>query len=499
MTHLCVPIIEPTAQAALERMRELPRYVGLVEVRLDYIWKARPNAAGAAVDALCLGKDRPIIVTLRPEREGGLCGAPEGQRMELLRRAARAGADFIDVELDSVAALGEVGGKTRRIVSQHDFSGTPGDLESLHRRALQAGADVVKIAVRARDITDCFPVIELLKRHAGAVPTIALSMEEEGLITRVLAPKFGAFLSFASMAEGKGSAPGQVSFREMEELYRFSSINPSTPLYGVVANPVAHSMSPAIHNAAFAALGLDGVYLPLKVTDPARFLKGFERYDLRGLSVTIPHKGAMAALMDELDDLSASVGAVNTVSYRDGRRLGSNTDVAAALQTLEGACRRAGLLPMAGRTVLLLGAGGAGRAMAHALTGLAGRLVIANRTVERAERLCEELGAECCGLDEIQGLAPDIVINTTSVGMHPHVDASPVPASMLRRGMVVFDAVYNPIETLLLREAREAECVTVAGFEWFVRQAATQFETWTGHPAPRERMAEVVRERLTAG
>jgi len=329
------------------------------------------------------------------------------------------------------------------------------------------------------------------------MPTIALSMGEEGLPTRVLAAKYGAFLSYASLAPGKGSADGQVPYEEMEGLYRFSRISRRTSVYGVVANPVAHSMSPAIHNAAFAEVGLDAVYLPFKVTDPAAFLDAYERHDLRGLSVTIPHKEAMVPLMDEVDELTARIGALNTVTVRNGRRYGSNTDVAAALAALEHAARQAGLLPLERRAALLVGAGGAGRAIAYGLAGRVGRLIIANRTVWRGRKLAGEIGAEACGLHDIPALSFDILINTTSVGMHPNTDETPVAASVLRPGMVVFDAVYNPIETRLLCEARQAGCVTASGFEWFVSQAAAQFETWTGMPAPRARMAEVVRERLS--
>jgi 3-dehydroquinate dehydratase/shikimate dehydrogenase len=496
MAILCVPLTGRTADEMLAAMRALPPFVQAVEARMDYM-AGDVSRLVAELEALCRGKDRALIVTVRPKREGGLWDGPEPQRLDLLRRACALGAEYIDVELDSVAALGETCANTRRIVSHHNFQQTPADLEALHREAAAAGADVVKITVTARDITDTLPVFALLKRHAARIPTIALSMGEEGLPTRVLASKFGGFLTYASLEAGKGSAPGQVPWRDMEQMYRFHRIGPTTPVYGVVANPVAHSMSPAIQNAAFAELGMDAVYLPFKVAEPKAFLDGYQPLDLRGLSVTIPHKEAMLALMDETDELSQRVGAVNTVDIRGGRRYGSNTDVAAALAALTGAAERAGLLPLTRRTVLMVGAGGAGRALAYGLAGQAGRLFIANRTASRAERLAADVGADTCGLDEIGTLRPDVLINTTSVGMYPNVDDTPAPVGALRKGMVVFDAVYNPIETRLLREAREAGCVTASGFDWFVSQAAAQFEIWTGRPAPRDIMADVVRRRLS--
>ena len=499
MTKLCVPLTQQTAEGMLAAMQAVPRFVDVVEVRFDYLKSATADSALSDLERIRAGIGRPVIVTNRPPREGGRYEGPEDRRLEVLRKAAALGAEYVDIELDSVAALGEIAGGTQRIVSYHDFQGTPPDLESIHRSACAAGADVAKIAVTARDIADTLPVMALLERHAHGVPTIALSMGEEGLTTRIMGAKLGAFLVYGSMEEGKGSAPGQIPCGEMEGMYRFSRINQGTALFGVVANPVAHSMSPAIHNAAFAEAGMDAVYLPFKVTDPRAFLEGYQPYDLKGLSVTIPHKGAMVCLMDEVDELAARVRAVNTVVIREGRRYGSNTDVAAALGALEDAAGRARLLPLSGCSVLLLGAGGASRALAYGLASRVSEMTIANRTVSRGRDLADEVGAAWCGLDEIKAQRPDVLINTTSVGMHPNVDESPVPASMLRPGMVVFDAVYNPMETRLLREAREAGSVTASGFEWFVAQAAAQFETWTGLAAPRERMAGVVKQRLSQG
>ena len=497
MTKLCVPVREETSEAMLGAMRGLPGCVDTVEVRLDYLWNARPQLLPADVERICSGKDRPIIATNRPRREGGLYEGPEDERLESLRKAATLGAEYVDIELGSVAALGEITGGAQKIVSYHNFQETPPNLDGIHRSAAAAGADVVKIAVMARDILDTLPVLALLERHAATIPTIALSMGEEGLTTRVIGAKLGAFLVYSCAKEGRETAPGQIPYDEMEGMYRFSRIGAGTAVFGVVANPVAHSMSPAIHNAAFAEVGLDAVYLPFKVTDPGPFLDGYEPYDLKGLSVTIPHKEAMVFLMDELDEMAERADAVNTVVIRDGRRYGSNTDVAAALAALESAAGRAGLVPFDRCTVLLLGAGGAARALAYGLAGRVTGMTIANRTVSRARDLASEVDARWCGLGQIAELRPDILINTTSVGMYPNLDESPVPPPMLRDGMVVFDAVYNPVETKLLRQARETGCVTASGFEWFVTQAVAQFETWTGLPAPRERMAEAVRERLS--
>ncbi len=490
MTKLCVALTEKDTESMLAAMHSLPAQVDLVEVRVD--------AMGSVdLERLIDGRGRPVIVTNRPPRQGGACTDPETERLAGLRRAAELGAEYVDVELDAVADLGELPGPTQRIVSVHDFEATPSDLPALLDRILQTGPDVAKVVTTAHDIMDAVPVLELLRTNTSGAPLIALSMGEEGLVTRVLAGKFGAFLTFASHAAGMESAPGQVAVDRMLGMYRFPQIGPGTAVYGVIANPVAHSMSPAIHNAAFAALGLDAVYVPLKVTDCAAFLDAFERCDLRGLSVTIPHKVTMLGLMDEVEDLARRIGAVNTVDVRDGRRYGCNTDVSAAVGAIESAARRAGMETLRGRSVVLVGAGGAGRAIAYGLADKGADLTIANRTVEKAERLAAELGVRACGLDALPDLAADVLVNSTSVGMWPNVDASPVPTGMLREGMVVFDAVYNPMRTRLLREAEEAGAVTAPGVEWFVSQAAAQFELWTGVDAPREVMEQVLRSRLT--
>jgi len=327
-------------------------------------------------------------------REGGRYGGPEVRRVETLARAARLGADYVDIEQDAAHLLGKLPGTCARIVSHHDMEGTPSDLEALLRGILAKGPDVAKLVTTAHDAADVVPVLRLLERHAAEVPLVALSMGEAGVSSRILAAKFGAFLTFASSGAGRESAPGQLPYRDVLELYRLPHIGRRTDVYGVVANPVGHSMSPAVHNASFAACGVDAVYLPFKVHDPRAFLDGFQPFDLKGLSVTLPHKETMLALMDEVDETAAGIGAVNTVVIRDGRRYGTNTDVGAALKAIEGAARRARLCPLTRCTVLLVGAGGAARAIAFGLRGRVKRLVIANRTVRRAEELAREFGAE---------------------------------------------------------------------------------------------------------
>jgi 3-dehydroquinate dehydratase/shikimate dehydrogenase len=492
-----------------------------VELRLDAI--QAPDLPRLLAQPPC-----PLIATCRPKREGGLYDGPEEPRLELLRQAARLGADYIDVEHDAFQALGPVP-PAKRIVSYHNFKETPSDLDAIHATLARLGADVVKIAVTANHILDTIPVLRLLR--AARTPTIALSMGPRGLLTRILAPKFGAFLTYASFDSQEGSpppaplkpgdersespgrlspppqseaGPGQVPLSEMLNLYRVHRIGRATRVFGVIADPVAHSFSPRIHNAAFADAGIDAVYLPLWVEgDPAAFVRAMREFAFDGYSVTIPHKQKVLAAMDDLAPLARRVGAMNTVVRRpDGSLFGTNTDISAGIASIEAVVGKGWLR---GKRALLLGAGGLGRAMAFALADTGAVLTIVDPDLPRAQSLASEFGAVAIRsahsmiLQESPlGRVPRsaLILNCSPVGMHPDVATSPVPAEMLRKAFVVYDAVYNPMETRLLREAREAGCRTVAGIDHFVRQAVEQFELWTGQAAPVETMRRVVLEVL---
>jgi shikimate dehydrogenase len=248
------------------------------------------------------------------------------------------------------------------------------------------------------------------------------------------------------------------------------------------------------------------VYVPFKVeTDPVAFVRAFRSLGVQGYSVTLPHKEAILPAMDELDELVGRIGALNTVVNRGGRLFGTNTDASAAVSALEATLhgdappRKPGEhSALSGKRVILIGAGGAARAVAFGLVARGAKVMVANRTRERAVRLAQELGCDSCSLSELASREADVLINTTSVGMRPNMEESPMPASVLRKNMVVFDAVYNPPETRLIREAKSAGCRTITGIAWFVNQAAAQFELWTGKSAPREVMERAIREKLGA-
>ena len=371
-------------------------------------------------------------------------------------------------------------------------------------------AAVSKIVWTARTVRDNLEAFELLKTRQK--PTIAFCMGEAGLISRVLAKKFGALLSFASLDNGSETAPGQITIEQMKNLYRWDAISSKTKVFGVVAEPVGHSMSPAIHNAAFSAVKFDGVYLPFLVHAGYESFKAFmesflhfEGMDLSGLSVTLPHKeNALRYLIEkgaEVEELAKKIGAVNTIIVEPGGKLrGMNTDYAAILDSITDAMEisRDGL---AGKKIAVIGAGGTGRTVVAALAHVGADVTIFNRTPERAEELAREFHSKSGPVQSrhLEGTDlsfAEIIINTTSVGMHPKIDAMPISTEGLSASSVVFDTIYNPIRTRLLIEAEARGAKTISGVEMFVRQAAAQFRAWTDIEPPRELMREIVIGRL---
>jgi 3-dehydroquinate dehydratase/shikimate dehydrogenase len=301
--------------------------VGLVELRLDYIQ--------GPVQVKRLLKDRPcpVIVTCRRAADGGRWEQSEEARLLVLRTAIVEGADYVDLEDDIAAAVPRFGA-TKRIISHHDFHKTPADLAGVHRRLSGLDADIVKIATMANQATDTLRMLELM--HAAASPTIGLCMGDIGTPSRVLAGRFGAPFTYATFNDERVLAPGQIGWRQMRDVYRYESITPATKIFGVVADPVGHSLSPVVHNAALAAAGLDAVYLPFRV--PAEqidaFLESSGKWPLAGLSVTIPHKQRVLAHVAHQDDLVRSIGAANTLAFGADGIAAYNTDATAAVESL---------------------------------------------------------------------------------------------------------------------------------------------------------------------
>ncbi len=489
---ICVPI---TARSTEDTISELSLAsknadIDIIELRLDYI--PEMEDAKICLEKTLISKTKPIIVTNRPKREGGNYAGSEKDRLCLLQKAIELGADYVDVELDSASHITR-GGSSKIIVSYHNFKETPHNINKIYEDISKYKPEIAKVVTHANDITDNVRIFELLK--IANLPTISFCMGEFGHISRILTRKFGGLLTFASLMKGKESAPGQLTVDELSGIYHFKKINRETELYGVIGNPVSHSISPAIHNSSFIAKGLNSVYVPLKVSDIETFINDFRKMDFRGFSVTIPHKESILPFLDDIEYVAGKIGAINTVVNRDGRLRGHNTDCMAAVKGLEDGME-GNKDTLKDKKVAVIGAGGAARAIAFGLKEKGCHITIYNRTLARAKRLSDDVGCKFRRFEEISELNTDILINSTSIGMFPNLEESPVPKDVLKEGMIVFDAVYNPIETKLLKDAKGRGCHTVNGLTMFINQAAEQFRLWTGIEPPVEIMKKVAKNML---
>jgi 3-dehydroquinate dehydratase/shikimate dehydrogenase len=517
MTLLCVPIFVRSLEQALgdvARAGELG--ADIAELRLDSL--LQPIELGAFA--------LPVIVTCRAQSEGGRGDLPDEERLRRLQAAAPT-ATYLDIELDTLRRIPEAADLLgdHFIVSAHDFLGRPDRLHNLVLEINRSPAAVAKIVWTARTIRDNLEAFEILQTRAK--PTIALCMGEAGILSRILAKKFGAFLTFAALSSDAGTAPGQIQISDLKQTYRWDAIGAATKVYGVVAQPVMHSMSPAVHNAAFDHVGHDGVYLPFLVEGSYEsfkaFMESFLHFDglhLSGLSITLPHKeNALRYLREtgaDVEPLAERIGAVNTIliarhaagaAVKDAAPApftlrGINTDYAAILDCITDklAVPREQLK---GFRFGVIGAGGTGRTAVAALSHTGATVVVYNRTHERARALAAEFNGDtghvvAAPIEKLCRSCCDVYINTTSVGMYPKTDASPLPdpPPKFTADTIVFDTIYNPPRTRLLRQADAAGAKTISGVDMFVRQAAAQFQAWTGLPAPLEVMRRVVETRL---
>jgi len=522
-TYLAVPISAQDLDLAKRQASEaVAAGAEMLELRTDYLDDLKPDSVVALIAAIRNTGPRrvPVLVTCRDPREGGAGAHPEGLRRRVLRAAVEAGVDFVDLEYanfirpefghraETVLAAHPA---TRLILSTHNFRGRFRGLEALHRRMTQAcPAAIPKLVYTASHINDCFEAFDLLRGSQG--DRIVLCMGEAGLISRILAKKLGGFVTFARLEEQAATAPGQVTLRTLKDLYRYDAIDADTELFGVIADPVGHSMSPALHNAGFADKGLNKLYLPLLVQGGQKEFDAFLDNVLarpwlgfRGFSVTIPHKHSALEYVRRkggfIEPLAEKIGAANTLLI-EPRAAGSepalsacNTDYAGALDAIAQGMGidRSGLR---GVPVAVVGAGGVSRAIVAGLTDAGAKVTIYNRTVERGQELAADFNCAFAGLDELPRLDAELLVNCTSIGMHPYGNASPVPPECIKPGMAVFDTVYNPAETLLLKQAKEKGATAIDGVAMFVNQAAAQFKWFTGQPANTDLMRKAVLDHL---
>ncbi|MBW2979965.1 shikimate dehydrogenase [Candidatus Woesearchaeota archaeon] len=489
---ICIPITARTTNEALKDIKNA-KQADIIELRADFIRDISINNLKSIIKK----SKKPLIVTVRKRSEGGKFSGSEEKRINLLKKAIELSADFVDIELSSgtkaISQLKKLSKKTKIIVSHHNFKKTP-DLNSIYSKIKKTNCDVIKIAAFAQSIDDNIKVFDIIKKaNKDKKKIIALCMGVNGELSRILSPALGAFLTFGSLKKGKESAPGQIEAKTLKEIYRVNRLkNPK--IYGLVANPVAHSKGFLIHNKSFEKLKLNSIYVNFLVENINSFIKNFKKI-VSGLSITIPHKRAVIRSLDKIERTAKNIGAVNTIVVKNGKLIGSNTDMSGAINAIKEKTT------IKNKKVLMIGAGGVARAVVFGIKQEQGDLIIVNRTVEKAKKLSKELDCDYGPLSMLKGIDNvDILINCTSIGMHPAVNKTPINKKLLKKIMkknaVVFDTVYNPLETKLLKDSKSIGCKTIRGVDMFVNQAAAQFNLWTNKKAPLNLMKKIAVENL---
>src|SRR5688572_23719816 len=461
---LLVIVASAPTMAELRRRRDAAAAAGadLVELRLD-------SVADPDVTAALSGRTTPVIVTVRPEWEGGAFKDSEAERRRILECALQQGAEYVDVEFKAAFAHDLIAATDgRRIVlSSHDFAGVPPDLIERVRAMRAARAEIVKVASMAHSLSDNLRLLQLER----APNTVLIAMGPAGAPTRVLAAHFHSMWSYA----GDGYAPGQISAARMLEEFRFRNITEKTQIYGVVGSPLTHSVSPAMHNAAFRDAGVDAVYVPMVASSADDFTIFATALGVQGVSITIPYKVDLFNRADEVDDLSRKVGAVNTYRRDALRWQARNTDVSGFLTPLKGR------LDLRGARATILGSGGSARAVAVALASAGSAVTVYGRNRGKARDVAALAGGTAAAFPVAPG-SWDLMVNTTPVGMMPGIEETPFEGVF--DGRIVYDLIYNPMETRLLKEAAAAGCETLGGLDMLVAQAEDQSEWWLGRRPP---------------
>ncbi|XP_041016725.1 bifunctional 3-dehydroquinate dehydratase/shikimate dehydrogenase, chloroplastic-like isoform X1 [Juglans microcarpa x Juglans regia] len=508
---VCTPLECETEEEMVGSM-ELAKAEGadLVELCVDSMSFSQISE----VKKLIQHRTLPAIVSyrLKSSRTSGK-GDSKFLCLQVLRLALEVDVEFVEMDYevasDIIVMAEHLYGRvnSRIIVSSYVNGGKPSTEKLGHLIACMqsTGADVIKLVIDVDYITDLAPVFEMLTRCQ--VPLIVIAAGSRGLISQLLGPKFGGFLVYGSL-ECK-SIPGLPTLLSIKHVYKLEHLNADTKVFGLISNPVGHSKGPILHNPAFRHTGYNGIYVPMLVDDIKEFFETYTGTDFAGFSVGIPHKEAAVGCCDEVHPLAKSIGAVNTIVRRpiDGKLIGYNTDCEASITAIEDALRDRRLLkgeasdtsPIAGKTFVLVGAGGAGRALAFGAKSRGARVVIFNRSYERAKALADAVSGEAFPYECLERFSPEkdmILANASAIGMEPNSDQTPVSKDALRAYGLVFDAVYTPRNTRLLQEAAEIGATVVSGVEMFIRQALGQFRLFTGGLAPEDFMRKLVLEQF---
>ncbi|MGB7600803.1 MAG: shikimate dehydrogenase [Candidatus Sulfotelmatobacter sp.] len=489
LPRVCVAVAASDPSELIEKAEGLIRDNSFLEFRLDYI--SKPGLALPKVKHfLETHSGITVIATCRRTASGGKFRGSIVSQLDILAKAAAAGCQLVDVELQTALKckpeqLQKLRARAALILSFHDFRGTK-KLDDTLEKMRAYPADFYKIVGTATTLADNVSMIQFLGRESDNHSIVGVCMGEQGIISRVLGVRAGSVFTFAAVSPGEETAPGQVTAQELRSVYRIEQVDAATRVYGVAGDPVAHSLSPAIMNAAFRRENVNAVYLALHAKTLKDLLTCVREIPIHGLSITMPYKEAILPYLDNTDSHTTKIGACNTVvRAQDGKFYGFNTDTSGVVRPLE---RRLSTLQDA--KILVLGAGGAARAAVFGLKERGAEVFILNRSTAAAQKLARRAHARSVKRGDLKKYSFDVIINATPVGMGNSRE-TPLQEKEIN-ARYVFDMIYDPPETRLLQLAKERGAQIIPGIEMFVHQAARQFEIWTGKPAPQDDMLQVV-------
>jgi 3-dehydroquinate dehydratase/shikimate dehydrogenase len=494
MPRICVAVAGLNAAELVDKAEAVARDNPFIEFRLDYL-KDVPSAFPKIKSFLGSHTYVTAIGTCRRAVNGGKFKGSTASQIDMLVKAGAAGCHLVDVELQSATGMKPADfAKIRQyaglILSYHDFKHTR-KLDDTFAEMKEIPADIYKVVTTATNLYDNVVMMRFLEHASQHHKMVGLCMGEQGLISRVLSLRAGSLFTFGAYSPGEETAPGQVTAKALRDGYRIEKVDAATRLYGVAGDPIEHSLSPQMMNAAFRRENLNSVYLALHAKSLEDLVKCVRDIPVFGLSVTMPYKQDIIEHLDNCEPLCQKVGACNTViRSQDGKLYGFNTDVAGVVRPLE---QR---ITLSEAKILVLGAGGAARAAVFGVRERGAHVFILNRTPQTAQKLARESGAKSIKRDDLKKMTFDVIINATPVGMAN--GKSPLEEKEMN-AKIAFDLVYNPLETKFLQMAKAKGMAVISGLEMFVNQGARQFEIWTGKPAPAAEMQHVVLTELQNG
>jgi 3-dehydroquinate dehydratase / shikimate dehydrogenase len=493
LPRVCVALFADNPADLMQKVEVAANENSLLELRLDYL----PHPAQVLPKLKQFAefhRDIILVATCRRAANGGKFRGSVASQLEICLKAAAAGCQLVDIELETANVLKEREIEKLRqqaglLVSFHDYRGTK-KLEETWEEMHKFPADYLKIVSTAKSLSDNVKMLRLLEQRSDVVSSVGVCMGEAGIISRILNVRSGSEFTFAAAQAGEETAPGQIAARVLRDVYRIDKIDAATKVYGVAGDPIGQSLSPQMMNTAFRRENINAVYVPLQTEDVADLLHCVREIPIQGLSITMPLKEEILKHLDKTDALSAKIGACNTlIRSQDGKLYGFNTDVAGIVRPLE---QR---LTLANAKILVIGAGGAARAAVFGLRERNAEVWVTNRTVEKGQKLARQAHAHYVSRPQLNKLEFDVIVNATPVGMSGAKPQAPLDESELR-SRYLFEMVYNPIETKLVKMARNKGLQVIPGTEMFVHQGARQFEIWTGKPAPAEDMHRAVLHAL---